>query len=823
MSSVSSIAHDLRYALRLLRRRPGFAAVTVLTLALGIGANTAIFSLLDALVLRSLPVDRPEQLVQIDTSYRGHSHIPLSLALYRQLERNQRVFSDLFAWTAGIRYNVEINGALFVGTVRGVSGNYYRGLGASPILGRLIGHNDAREGAGAPVAVLGYEFWERQFGRDPGVIGKVIHIEGDAYTIIGVSRKWFMGMTPGSPVDVTIPITAPRYKELALGRGALWLFVTGRLRDGVAVDKAREQLRSFWQEALVASAPTATPGPRLDSFLKMGIDVDPAATGLNRDLRDRFERPLRALMMLVIGILIVACVNLANLTLARSAVREREISVRQSLGATRLDVIRQLLLEIVLLSVAGTLLAFALAAAGSRLLVAMIGHGAETPILLDLRPDWRVFAFAAVAAIGTAVLIGLAPAWHLSRQQPADALRTDSRTLGRGTGPLGKVLIVSQIALSLVLVIGAGLLLRTFESLRSVDPQFQRGGTLEVSLQRRPNALNGVEMSRYRLQMIQDVAAVPGVNSASFGGIEIPQLDGGWQDTVSPLADSTAEASVPATLVVVSPEFFRTLGIPILEGRGFDWKDDEHHARVAIVDGNLAQRLGRGGQLLGMPLRFGVQAEFQGLMCVGVARSARLINVRDPDSAIIYVPLPQHPQDSGFGALYVRAGNPAQVQRAVEQKVESEGREYTTRVTTLAELSDDALVEDRATATLASIFAGLALLLAGIGLFGLMSYTVARRTREIGIRMALGSQRAQIRTMVLRESLLLTVVGLAIGIPCALGVSRLLTHMLFGVRPDDPATLLISTATLLLVGATAGYYPARRATNVNPIIALKCE
>src|SRR6185437_12894409 len=296
----------------------------------------------------------------------------------------------------------------------------------------LIGPDDAREGA-APVAVLGYEFWERQFGRDPGVIGRVIHIEGDAYTIAGVSRKWFAGMTPGARVDVTIPITAPRYKDLANSRGALWLFVTGRLRDGVTLDKAREQLRSFWHEALVASAPTATPGPRLDSFLKMGIDVDPAATGINRDLRGRFERPLRVLMMLVIGILIVACVNLANLMLARSAAREREISVRQSLGATRLDVIRQLLLEIIILSAGGTLFALVVAAAGSRLLVAMIGQGAEAPILFDLRPDWRVFAFTAVVAIGTAILIGFAPAWHLSRQPPADALRSDSRTSSRGT------------------------------------------------------------------------------------------------------------------------------------------------------------------------------------------------------------------------------------------------------------------------------------------------------------------------------------------------------------------------------------------------------
>lgn len=818
-----SVAHELRYPLRLIRRRPAFSIITIVTLALGIGANTAVFSLLDALLLRSLPVYRPSQLVQLGAAYRQRSHLPFSLAIYKQLERNQRVFSDLFAWTPGSRDNVEINGLPFVGTVRGVSGNYYSGLGAFPALGRLIGPDDAREGAGTPVAVLGYEFWEREFGRDPSVIGRVIHVEGEAYTIVGVNRKWFMGMTPGAPVDVTIPITAKRFSQFATSRGALWLSITGRLKDGVSIEQAREQIRSFWRDALIASAPTATPGPRLDSFVKMGIDLDSAATGINRELRNRFDRPLRVLMALVIGILLVACVNLASLTLARSAVREREIAVRLSLGASRLDVIRQLLLEVVLLSVTGTLLALAVATTASHLLVTMIASGASTPILLDLRPDWRVFAFAAVAAVATAMLIGLAPAWHLSRQEPADALRSDGRTSGSGTSRFGKALIVSQIALSLVLVIGAGLLLRTFENLRNVDPQFERSKVLELSLQRGTNTSGNSDMSVYRQQILGELSATPGVISASFASIEVPQMDGGWKDTVSPTTELSADSTLAATLVVVSPEFFQTLGIPILEGRSFDWTDDEHHPRVAIVDSNLAQRLGNEIAVLGQQLRFGVQAEFQAMQCIGVARNARLIDVRDPSAAIVYVPLPQHPSYSTFGALYVRSRNPAQIERTVQQKVDSEGHEYTTRVTTLLESSNVALVEDRATTMLATIFGGLALLLAGIGLFGLMSYTVARRTREIGIRMALGSQRAQIRRLVLGESVLLIAIGLAIGIPCALAASRLLVHMLFGVTPSDPLTMLVSGAMLLIVGVAAGYYPARRATTVDPMTALRCE
>src|SRR5437588_721707 len=471
----------------------------------------------------------------------------------------------------------------------------------------------------------------------------------------------------------------------------------------------------------------------------MELEVNSAATGINAELRSRFERPLHVLMGVVGLILLVACVNLANMTLARVTARSREMSVRVALGATRLHIVRQLLVESLLLSGLGALLALGLAVGGSHLLVAMITEGAATQVILDLRPDWRVFGFAASAAVGTAGLIAFAPAWQMLRQDPADVLRNNQRTLAGTVGWLSKVLIVTQIPVS--------------------------------------------------------VAAV----------------------------DLPADATRVANLVIVSPGFFQTLGIPIISGRNFDWTDDEQHPRVAIVDNNLARRLVPAGDVLGTRVRFGVQPELQELQVVGVARSARLISLRDPNKLVIYVPAPQHRQYSELGNPFVRAQNPARVTRAVEDEIRSQGREYSIDAKTLEDTNDQAMVEDRATAMLSSLFAALALSLAGIGLFGLMSYTVAKRTREIGIRMAMGSQRTAILQLVLGQSLLLSAAGVMIGTPCAFAATRLVCHMPFGGGPDDPLTFAIAGIALLAVGAVAGYWPARRAMKIDPMAALRWE
>jgi predicted permease len=818
---VRSPLQDVRYGLRLVRRSPGFSAVVILTLALGIGANTAIFSILNALLLRSLPVSKPDQLMQLNAIYRNGGTIPLSSPMYQQVAENQRVFSELFAWSGDQFLNVQIDSRLLLPAIRGVSGNYYAALGVSPLLGKLIGAEDAAHTPGANVAVLGYEFWDREFGRDAGVIGKQISIDGRAFTIIGVSRRWFTGMTPGAAPDITIPYTSGPFTQYSENPALQWLFIGGRLREGVTTEQALAQLKTFWTQALANAAPTAVPGPRLQSWMAMRLEVNSAATGVNRTLREHFARPLQVLTGGAALILLVACVNLASLALARAAVRSGEISVRISLGATRMEIARQLLTETLLLCAAGALVALALARWTSRLLVALIGGNAASPVLLDLRPDWRVFTFTAAAAITTGILIAMAPAWQMFRQKTSGLLGAQ-RVVARGSGRMGKALIVTQIALSFVLVLGAGLMLRTFENLRSLDPQFEKSSVLQVVLQTRPDVPAGDDSYNYRKELQERISALPGVISASYGGLEIP-TGFPWRDTVS---EPGSDSQNLAVLIRVSPGFFRALGMPMIAGRDFDVNDDEKHPQVAIVDSNLAAKIDPSGRVLGKVVRFGVQPDLQRMEIVGVVRSARLVDFRDPRTQVIYIPTRQQPKFLGspsLGNMFVRAKNPEVIAKPLEREIQALGREYASSTRTLEETSDRALAEDRATAMLSSWFAGLALLLAGIGLFGLMSYSVTQRTREIGVRMALGSQRAGILRLILSQSMILAVTGVMIGIPCALFATRLITHVLFGVSAADPLTYGMAALVLLAVGILAGFLPAQRASRTDPMIALRCE
>jgi predicted permease len=703
--------------------------------------------------------------------------------------------------------------------VDSVSGNYYSELGIAPLMGRLIAPGDikAASGAASPVAVIGYEFWQRRFGGASDVVGRKIRVESQVYTIIGVTRRWFTGMTTGRAPEVTIPIKASDDRSL------LWVFITGRLKDGVTIGQVRAQLGSIWPAVLLATASTQTPGLRRQAFLSMGLDVAPVATGIARELRSQFTRPLYLLLGIVGLILMVACVNLANLMLARAAARSYEVSVRIALGAGRWAVARQAFAESLALSTAGALLGLALGYCGSRLLIRLMTQGFLTAVTLDVRPDWRVLSFTSAMAILTGILFGVAPAWRASCQDPASVLQRNARGVGAAIGKAGKALMIVQVALSLVLLLGAGLLLRSFQNLCRVKTGFEER-VVAVSAYPRPAGYRNLDMNSYRRQLMQRISETPGVVSAGFSDYSGPG-EKGWQDAVSTMtAALNPNAEVMAMSLMISPGFLRTLGIRVLLGRDFDWMDDERRPGVAIISNSLAARLFPSGNAIGQRIRFSVMPELQNLEIVGVASTARLFDLRNASAPMLYLPELQHPKWAGRGDIFLRArATPDAVAWAVGREIESFGHEYVLGARTIGDAVNQALTTDRVVALLSGFFAALALLLASMGLYGLTSYAVARRTREIGIRTALGAQPATVRWHVLRDALILALAGIAVGIPFALGASRLIAGMLFGISSGDWSTTAAVVLLLLVVALLASYAPARRASRIDPTVALRLE
>ena len=824
---METLWQSLRYALRVLVKNPGFTTVAVLSLALGIGANTAIFTLINALLLRDLPVRQPERLVYLSAVRQGNK-ITFSYPMFREVERGQRVFSGMIGWGGNWMPNVEVNGVLSTDRVLSVTSNCYSELGAFPLLGRLLTSEDENlsGGANSQVAVIGYEFWQRRFGAAPDVVGKQIRIEGHPFAVIGVTRKWFTGLTTGEPPDITIPLTALpliQSREFDLeSRSLLWLHPIGRLKDGITIEQARAQLESFWPDVLVATASTQTPGLRRQMFLSMVLDVSSAAKGMSTDLRDQFTRPLYVLAGIVGLILLVACVNLANLMLARAAARSHEMSVRVAIGASRWSLARQILTESIALSLIGALLGLAFAYWGSRLLVLLMTQENQVPVSLDLRPDLRILSLTMSAAILTGVLFGLAPAWSSSCEDPASVLQQNARSLTGGAGKLSKALIITQVALSLVLLLGAGLFVRSFQRLRSVDLGFNQSSLLQIRLNPKPGGYDKLDMGSYHKQLVQRIASIPGVSSVGFADFSIPSPQA-WHETVSSSpADPNTGIHFNGDGVTVSPGFFQMIGIPLLRGRDFDAAEDQRHPRVAIVSSSLAERLFPNGDAIGKTIRFGFMPEYQNIEIIGIAGNARILDLRDAAVPVVYFSDLQAP--SQWGNLTVRTSeSPEALAKTVGHEIELLGHEYALSTKTIPQVISQELVEERVTAMLSGFFAVLALLLASIGLYGLMSYTVTRRTREIGIRVAVGAQRQNVLWLVLRETLALALLGIAIGIPTALAATRLVATMLFGLSSSDLPTIVVVSLLLLLVALFAGYLPARRASSIDPIVALRTE
>jgi predicted permease len=815
---------EFAHSLKAITRSPIFTCIFVLALAGGIGAALSVFTVVDALLLRPLSLPHPEQLVGLSGSYRGHSKVPFSYPMFVELERRQRAFSGLCGWTPGQDFTVEINQTASLSNVRSVTSNCYSILGARPLLGRLISAEDTQGSQVSQVAVIGYQLWRERFAGDPNVVGRTLHIDGKLFTIIGVTGKWFTGLTVGSPPEITIPSGAGHFIDLE-SRHLLWLLVTGRLAPGDTIEHASAQLQAVWPRVLEATVPTGSAGERRQSFLAMGLQIASVANGAdtNGDLRSRAQTPLFLLMGVVSLILLVICVNLASLTLARVGSRRHEIGTRIALGASPWQAVRQFMAETLILSAAGSLLALCFSSWGSEFLIRLATRGETVPALLDIRPDWRIFCFTIAAAVFTGSLTGLLPVWQLLRQRPGSTLRESARTMSGGMARLNKALIISQVAISLIVLQTAGLFLRTLESLKAFDPGFNKVGVTELDLSPVPHGYDGIDMETYRKQVAEAVESLPSVRSAAFTDETILAVNYGWKDTVGRTTATNSDDTVAASRLAITPGFFQTLGIPLLGGRDFAWTDDIHHPHVAIIDKLLANRLFGSGNAIGKRVRFGVQPDSQDLQIIGISQSARLQDIRDGDAAYIFVPSAQYGFSKDGGMLLVRGTPNPDFGRTIEQEVGSLGREYSTRTSTLAQTMDISLVNEQLTASLSTFFAVIAVLVAGFGLFGLLTYSVILRTREIGVRMALGSQRAGILRLVLKEAVQITLIGIGVGLPCAIGVSRLFAHMLFATSFADPATLTTASLTLLLTGAIGGLFPAVKAMKLEPAEALRRE
>jgi predicted permease len=846
------VIHDIRYAVRMLSRSKAWTAVVVLSLALGTGANTALFSAVNGLLLRKLPVEDPDGLVRLrsvgqndmanSTSDYGSStpedgrqvRTTFSYPMFQELRNANKTVTDLVAGAPMGTVHLVIDGQAEIVSGYIASGNYHGLLGATTVLGRTIVPDDDRADA-PPVVVLSQGFWGRRFGRDPAVLGRVVQANGTPVTIVGILSREFTGVQRAiaAAPDLSFPLALdPRLnaQEAAGFPGApprltqptyWWLQIMGRLKPGITAPQVEGNLAGVFEQAarqgmndhLARLGPgeratsrnqsrTATPRLRVSSGARGVYDSSPSE--------------LRAVTLLsgVVGlILLIVCANVANLLLARVAARQKEISVRMALGATRVRLVRQLLTESVLLAVAGGAFGLVLAYWGKQLLP---GAAGEAPL------DWRVLLFASALALFTGMLCGIAPALRMTDTNVNAALKVTSRALTGSRTRLASALVVLQVAASLVLLIGAGLFLRTVDNLRRVDVGFNVQNLVLFRLNPR---LNGYEPSRIATlydRMVQRLQAAPGITGVTLS--DPPLLSGNVSGT-SFFVQGRATApgqDRDINRVRIAPNFFETLQIPLVAGRAFMARDDQAAPKVAIINEAAARRFFPDENPLGR--RFGSSPEDSGQTeIVGLVRDAKYNSVRDPAPPTLYVPHLQSPV--GAMAFEVRtAGDPRQAIGPIREAVRQVDPSVPLmNVSTQVDQIERRFSQERVVARAYALFGGLALLVASVGLFGLMSYVVTRRTHEIGIRIALGAERFDVVRMIMGESLWLVASGVAIGLGIALAASRIVASLLFGLAPTDLSTIALAIGVLLSVSACAGYLPARRASRVDPLVALRYE
>lgn len=847
---MGSILQDLRYGIRMLIHSKGFTSVAVLSLALGIGANTALFSLIDAVLLKMLPVRNPSELVLFNwiSAPRGLSRgitgttnrdangmttsTSFSYPAFERIRENNQTLSDVFAFAQLYELNVSIDGQPEIAGGQLVSGNYYSGLGVNTIMGRPITGDDDTL-ASTPVAVITHRYWQHRFASDPEIVGKTISVNNVPVTIIGVTPPEFFGaLQVGQSADLSIPFSMqPRLNP---GESDLtkpwywWVQIMGRLNPGVTGDQVAAGFEGIFQQsaqegwtAALSQLPSQElaqdPRPRSVPKLRWGT----GSQGLT-EARREYSQPLSILMIIVGLVLLIACANVANLLLARSAMRQKEIAVRLALGASRWRLVRQLLTESVLLASLGGAAGVLFAYWGKDLLLTLRPWGGEE-LSLNLKLDLRVLGFTLIVSLVTGLLFGLAPALRATRVDLTPALKDNARSVTGGTRSLlTKSLIVVQVAMSLVLLVGAGLFVRTLRNLENVDVGFNRENVLLFNVEPGLNGYNNAQIAQLYRRMTERLEAVPGVRSSTIS--LIPLLSGRGRTSSIYVQGYTAQSgqSDDAKVNTVGPGFFDTLEIPILMGRSLSLSDSETAPKVAVINQLMARKYFGDESPLGRRFGFG-SADSAQIEIVGIARDAKYTEARSETEPTIYLPYLQ--SIPKWATFIVRTnGNPTAMIASIREAMhEVDNNLPLFDVKTQNQQAAESLAVERLFATLSSFFGILALLLACIGLYGVMSYGVARRTNEIGIRMALGASAPRVTRMVMRETMWVVWIGVAIGIGAALAGTRLIASMLFGIAATDAVTISVAVLTMISVATIAGYLPARRAARVDPMVALRYE
>jgi predicted permease len=832
---LESLAQDTRFALRMLRKNPGFAAVAILTLALGIGANTAIFSLIDAVLLRALPVQHPEQLVEVQTHAPGPYPIGtnFSYAAYQQLRDQNHVFSGLVtASSTPLHLTSGTQTEATAGQL--VSGNFFSVLGVPPLIGRTIipADDDLSAGSNPSIAVISRGFWQQRFGGDPSAIGKQIEVEGLPFTIVGIAPPDFFGLQVGTQQDFWIPMAAePLFDSPSwLPQPSYhWISILGRLKPGVVPAQVRSDLSVIFSQMLADQAAHMRDGRDKQTFLAQTIDAVSAGNGLSR-LRRQFLKPLLILMVLVGLVLLIACANVASLLLARAVSRRKELAVRLALGAGRWRLMRQFLTESILLAALGGLAGLLVAFFAGSFLVGLMS-GSITPLVIDLRPDIRVLAFTMAASLLTAALFGVAPAFRATQVDAGPNLKERASALpgGRRASRLGKSLIVSQIALSLLILAGAGLFVGTLRNLRTVDPGFLSDNVMLASVSPGKAGYKDGQLAPFYQQLLDHLKQQPGAQSISLS-LVTPVAGLGMDLSVSvegyvPHPDE--DKSVYVNLV--SPGYFVTVRTPLLLGRDFAPQDTQASPKVAIINETMAKYYFRDASPIGRHVMLAGPNTPDPLEIVGVVKDSKYLNLREEIHRTIFTDCFQIAKMPGSLDLEIRtAGNPLSFAPIALREVSALSSSVPlTNFETLVQQVDRSLTQERLVATLSGFFGALALLLACVGLYGLMSYSVGTRTNEIGVRMALGADRQNVVWMILRESLALAAAGLSIGIPLALAAARLaanqISGLLFGISATSLGTLVFACAALTASAVLASYLPAWRASRVDPMVALRYE